>query len=148
MSCKDTVNEEVFLISLGLGGAFAILYIIIGTVINIVGNKNLLVSFLVTATISGLASQYVDGVVWVQGLMGIFLLAGTCIGILNAVIVDLFPTKYRAMALAISLMAGRFGAMAGSNITGPLITSLCDFTFYVFGADHISKCNNKINKLL
>lgn len=89
------------------------------------------------ASACGLGSQYVDGVSYVQGLMGIFLLAGTCIGILNAVIVDLFPTQLRAMALAISLMAGRLGAMTGSHITGPIIMGFCEYTFYIFIADHI-----------
>lgn len=76
---------------------------------------------------------------YVQALMGIFLLAGTCIGILNAVIVDLFPTQLRAMALSISLMAGRLGAMTGSHVTGPLILGFCHYTFYAFTADHIRK---------
>lgn len=136
--CTDEVNEEVFLISLGLGGAFAILYIIIGIVINLVGNKNLLISFFTISSVCGLASQYVDGVPYVQALMGVFLLAGTCVGILNAVIVDLFPTQLRGMALAISLMAGRLGAMTGSHVTGPLVLELCKYTFYIFTADHIS----------
>lgn len=139
LSCEDDVHEEVFMISLSLGAAFVVLYLFIGTVINLFGNKNLLISFLVITSSCGLASQYIEGITWVQGLIGIFLLAGTCIGIINAVIVDLFPTQLRGMALAISLMAGRFGAMTGSNLTGPLIVGFCEYTFYIFTADHISK---------
>lgn len=122
-----------------IGAAFAVTYVIIGMVINIIGNLNLLLGFFVVSTIFGIASQYVEGLDLIQVFMGIFLIVGTCVGIINTIVVDLYPTNMRGMALAISLMAGRFGAVTGSHITGPLIYSWCEFTFYVFGADHLGK---------
>lgn len=138
-ACKDNVNNEVFLITLIIGFCFAILYILIGTFINIIGNRNILVGFFVITTTFGLASQYVDGIMLAQLFMGIFLMEATCIGVINTIVIDLYPTQMRGMALAISLMAGRFGAVTGSHLTGPLIYNYCEFTFYVFSIDHISK---------
>lgn len=133
------MNTEVFLVSLVVGAAYASCYLFIGTVINIFGKKNLLVGFMVVTTISGLCAQLVSGYSYIQIGLGMFLMAGTGIGIVNAITVDLYPTQIRGMALAVSLMFGRFGAMTGSNIGGPLMSQLCDYTFYIITAAHIRK---------
>lgn len=57
----------------------------------------------------------------------------------NAIVVELYPTQIRGMALAISLMFGRVGAMTGSNVAGPLMYSNCDYMFYIFAAIHVRK---------
>lgn len=142
IGCKDSVNDEVFMVTLAVGGTFAVLYILMGTFINIIGNRNILMVFFIFTTISGLVSQYVEGVDTAQILMGIFLTVGTTIGVINTIVVELFPTQLRAMALAISLMAGRFGAVTGSNLTGPILYNICEYTFYIFAADHVGKLMN------
>ncbi|XP_018564187.1 synaptic vesicle glycoprotein 2B [Anoplophora glabripennis] len=136
-TCRDTVNTEVFLVSLVVGIAYACCYVFIGSVINILGKKNLLVGFLVVTTVSGLCAQLLSGYSLIQIGLGIFLMAGTGIGIVNAISVDLYPTQIRGMALAVSLMFGRFGAMTGSNIGGPLMSQICDYTFYIIATIHI-----------
>lgn len=63
----------------------------------------------------------------------------TCIylGIINAVVVDIYPTQLRAMALAVSLMCGRFGAVAGSHLMGPILYHICDETFLIMTGVHV-----------
>lgn len=114
-------------------------YIFIGSVINAIGKKNLLIGFLFITCLVGVAAQNVVGFTSVQILIGIFLLGASGIAIINAIVVDIYPTQVRGMALAISLMFGRFGAVTGSNITGPLMYNMCDYVFYVFAFDHIGK---------
>lgn len=63
---------------------------------------------------------------------------------INALVVELYPTNVRGMALSISAMFARLGAMTGSNVAGPLIYSSCDYVFYVFGAINISKYMSNI----
>lgn len=133
------MNTEVFLVSMLVAAAYAACYIFIGTVINILGKKNLLIGFLVVTTVSGLCAQLLTGYSYIQISLGLFLMAGAGIGIVNAITVDLYPTQIRGMALAVSLMFGRFGAMTGSNIGGPLMSQLCDYMFYIITAIHISK---------
>ncbi|XP_017783599.1 PREDICTED: synaptic vesicle glycoprotein 2B-like [Nicrophorus vespilloides] len=135
--CMDTVDVNAFLTSLLIGVVFAFMYIFIGAVINIVGAKKLLISLLIITTSCGIAAQNVKEQLSTQILMGIFLTEATCVGIINAIVVELFPTQLRAMALAISLMAGRFGAVAGSNATGPIIYSICNYMYYIFAVDHL-----------
>lgn len=137
--CQDSVNDDVFIVTLAVGGTFAILYILMGTFINVIGNRNILLIFFVLTTITGLTSQYIESTTISQLLMGIFLTVGTTIGVINTIVVELFPTQLRAMALAISLMAGRFGAVTGSNLTGPLLYNFCDYIFYIYAIDHIGK---------
>ncbi|XP_045467528.1 synaptic vesicle glycoprotein 2B-like isoform X2 [Harmonia axyridis] len=135
--CNDFVKTEVFIILLVIGMVYAIMYICIGLLINVIGKKNLLCTFITLGTISGLLSQYIVGYQLIQSLIGIFIIGGVEVAIVNAIVVDLFPTQVRAMALAMSLMFGRLGAMVGTNIVGPVIYKYCDYLFYMFAADHI-----------
>lgn len=137
--CKDVVKTNVFELSIYIGLAYMVVYIFIGSVINIFGKKNLIVGFLTITGIAGLCAQYITGYTAIQVLTGLFLMGGCGIGIVNAIVVDLYPTQIRAMAMAVSLMFGRLGAVAGSNVVGPLIYNFCDYFFYIFAADHISK---------
>lgn len=96
-------------------------------------------AFLIISSLVGITAQHIYGYASIQILVGIFLMGGSSIGVVNAIVVDLFPTEIRAMALALSLMCGRLGAVAGSNIIGPLIYKACNFTFYVTALDHLGK---------
>ncbi|CAG9815294.1 unnamed protein product [Phaedon cochleariae] len=135
--CNDIINEEVFLVTMLVGASFGVCYICIGTFINITGTRRLLLGFVIITTISGICAQFLSGYTYILIALGIFLLVSPTIGIVNAVIVDLYPTEIRGMALAVSLMFGRLGAMAGSNITGPLMYNVCDYMLYIFAAIHV-----------
>lgn len=145
LTCSDDVKVEVFLISLIMGFANVAIYLFISMVINIVGKKPLLIGLILFTTSAGFASQFVHGYTVIQILLAIFLLGTSVIGIINAIIVDLFPTQIRGMALAISLMCGRIGAMAGSNIIGQLLYNLCDYLFYILAVDQLSKYVTKLS---
>ncbi|CAH0554073.1 unnamed protein product [Brassicogethes aeneus] len=135
--CKDLVKPEVFQTSLLVGSAYACMFVLVGALIGFVGKKKLLVSFLTVCTACGLASQFVYGYTLIQMLIGVFTLCGAAIGLINAFVVDLYPTQIRGMALAVSLMFGRFGAMTGSNLIGPLLYHFCDYVFFVVAANSL-----------
>ncbi|XP_072398238.1 uncharacterized protein [Diabrotica undecimpunctata] len=135
--CHDNVNEEVFFVSLMIGFTYVVCYISIGTVINLAGPRKLLIGFISITTVAGICAQLINSYTYVQISLGIFLMAATGVGIVNAIVVDLYPTEIRGMALAVSLMFGRFGAMTGSNIAGYIFFNLCDYTFYIITALHI-----------
>lgn len=90
-------------------------------------------------TLSGILAQVLSGYIYIQLTLGFFLMGASSITAINALVVDLYPTQIRGMALAISLMFGRFGAMTGSNIAGPLMYSTCDYMFYIFAFFHVCK---------
>lgn len=59
---------------------------------------------------------------------------------INAIVVELYPTNIRGMALSIAAMFARLGAMTGSNFIGHLMYKYCDYMFFIFAAIHLSKC--------
>lgn len=73
-------------------------------------------------------------------LIGAFLMGGAAVSIVVAIVVDLYPTKFRAVALAVSLMVGRMGALIGINVTGQLFYAACGYFFYIFAVVHIGIC--------
>ncbi|XP_017783612.1 PREDICTED: synaptic vesicle glycoprotein 2B-like [Nicrophorus vespilloides] len=135
--CIDSVDTTTFVTTLIVAVLFAVMYIVIGIIINIIGGKKLLITLITIATACGLAAPYIEGEIPSIALIGIFLTVATCVGIINAIVVELYPTQLRAMALSISLMSGRIGAVVGSNAVGPLIYNLCEYMFYIFTVDHL-----------
>lgn len=56
--------------------------------------------------------------------------SGTGITIVNILLVQIFPTYVCAMALSLTLLVGRFGAIVGSNGLGVLLETNCELTVY------------------
>lgn len=88
----------------------------------------------------GLVAQYISGYETILVLCGMYLLVSSLVGVVNALAVDLYPTNIRAMALAVSLMFGRLGALVGSNVVGVIYYSYCGYIFIFFAINHICKC--------
>ncbi|PZC79838.1 hypothetical protein B5X24_HaOG215707 [Helicoverpa armigera] len=132
--CDDTIYTSTFERSIYVGLVFCSMYIIVGVLVDYVGKKPILV---VTLTITGLCgvganlayNQHIAVV-----LFAIFQMSGACIGLMNAVAVEIFPTKYRAMAVCLSMMLGRTGSMVGSNLIGLFLDINCGAGFYLFGS--------------
>uniref|UniRef100_A0A1I8MZK1 Major facilitator superfamily (MFS) profile domain-containing protein n=1 Tax=Musca domestica TaxID=7370 RepID=A0A1I8MZK1_MUSDO len=60
----------------------------------------------------------------------IMLCSGLGTNVMNAIVVDIYPTSLRAMAVCISLMVGRIGSVTGSNVLGALIETHCEEALY------------------
>ncbi|XP_037805448.1 synaptic vesicle glycoprotein 2B-like [Lucilia sericata] len=63
-------------------------------------------------------------------MIAIMLCSGVATSVMSAIVVDIYPTNLRAMAVCISLMLGRIGSVSGSYIMGALIESHCELAFY------------------
>ncbi|XP_066254429.1 synaptic vesicle glycoprotein 2A-like [Euwallacea similis] len=135
--CDDSVDTHVFLVVLLIGCGIGIAYILIGTFINKIGKKKILIGSTVVTACCGLVAQYVYGYETILTLCGVYLLISSMIGVVNAFAVDLYPTSIRAMALAVSLMFGRMGAMIGSNLVGIVYYNYCDYIFIFFAVNHL-----------
>lgn len=77
----------------------------------------------------------------------IFLSCNVCANIIMAVAVNLYPTNYRAMAVAFIIMFGRIGSVSGSSLVGFLLSNNCTLIFYLFGGIQISECSIEMNLL-
>lgn len=67
------------------------------------------------------------------------LLVGIISPIVTAATVDLYATSSRGMGVCLSMMMGRFGAVAGSNIVAVLLEDHCELTFLLCGSTLIRK---------
>ncbi|EAA06813.5 AGAP000785-PA [Anopheles gambiae str. PEST] len=131
--CPIAINANIFLITSAMGVVFLACYILNGFIINRVGKRTLLNGWFVVCGICGLAVLWTSDFYLTLILIAAFVSSGCLGGVLSAISVDLFPTNYRAMAMCLILMTGRFGAMAGSNIIAYLLTYNCNLIFILFG---------------
>ena len=123
----------VYQITFFMGAFFSVIYFLNGVIINKVGKKNLLTIWFVICGVCGIFIPWTSDYYWILTLMVGFLTVGVCGSILSAIVVDLFPTNVRAMALCLILMIGRLGAMAGSIFVAYLIVHSCELMFALFG---------------
>ncbi|XP_049797825.1 uncharacterized protein LOC126215204 [Schistocerca nitens] len=65
--------------------------------------------------------------------MAFIVLSGMCIAVVNSVVVDIFPTYLRAMAVCLSLCCGRLGTFITSLMLGALIDSSCILAIAILG---------------
>ncbi|KAH9643841.1 hypothetical protein HF086_018234 [Spodoptera exigua] len=132
--CDDTIYTSTFERSIYVGLVFCSMYLIVAVLVDFVGKKYILV---VTLTITGIcaisANLVYDQQIAVV-LFAIFQMSGACVGLTNAVAVQLFPTKYRGMAVCLSMMSGRTGSMVGSYLIGLFLDINCGAGFYLFGS--------------
>ncbi|CAG4933592.1 unnamed protein product [Parnassius apollo] len=131
--CDDTMNTATFEQSIYIGLVFCSMYIIAGFLVDMVGKKTILVCVLVVTGLCGVSAHLVPAVRPAVVLFAIFQMSGACIGLMNAVSVELFPTIYRAMAICLAMMMGRMGSMVGSNLVGYFLEVNCGVSFYLFG---------------
>ncbi|CAH0628611.1 unnamed protein product [Chrysodeixis includens] len=131
--CDDTIHTSTFEQSIYVSLAFYSMYFIAGALVDFVGKKWLLVGTLVVTGVCGVGAHLAVDQKAAVVLFGIFQMSGACIGLVNAAGVELFPTKYRAMAICLSMMVGRTGAVFGSNLIGWFLQVNCGAGFYLFG---------------
>ncbi|CAH0582861.1 unnamed protein product [Chrysodeixis includens] len=134
MICDDTIHTSTFERSIYIGLVFSSMYIIVGFLVDYVGKKPILVVILFFTGISGISAHLVYNQQIGVVLFAVFQMCGACIGLMNAVAVEIFPTKYRAMAICLSMMMGRVGSMVGSNLIGLFLEVNCGAGFYLFGS--------------
>ncbi|XP_013192891.1 synaptic vesicle glycoprotein 2C [Amyelois transitella] len=133
VGCDDTMNTATFEQSIYIGLVFSSMYIIVGFLVDFIGKKLILIVVLSATGLCGIGAHFAANTQLAVILFAIFQMSGACIGLMNAVAVELFPTKYRAMAVCLCMMMGRAGSMVGSNLIGVFLQSNCGLSFYLFG---------------
>ncbi|XP_026759665.2 synaptic vesicle glycoprotein 2C-like [Galleria mellonella] len=133
IECNDTMNTATFQNSIYIGLVFSSMYLIVGFLVDFVGKKLILVVLLFSTGVCGICAQFAYNKQLAVVLFAVFQMSGACIGLMTAVAVEMFPTKFRAMALCLSMMMGRVGSMMGSNLIGVFLQTNCGVSFYLFG---------------
>ncbi|XP_073952732.1 putative transporter SVOPL [Choristoneura fumiferana] len=131
--CDDTMNTETFERSIYIGLVFCSMYIVVGFLVDLVGKKAILIVILGGSGLCGIGAHLAGSQQTAVVLFAVFQMSGACIGMMNAVAVELFPTRIRAMAVCLSMMMGRLGSVVGSNLIGVFMRTNCGVSFYLFG---------------
>lgn len=93
--CDDTINTATFERSIYIGLVFSSMYFIVGFLVDIVGKKLILVTILSVTGLCGIGAHLAYNQQLAVVLFAVFQMCGACIGLMNAVAVELFPTNYR-----------------------------------------------------
>ncbi|XP_047100681.1 synaptic vesicle glycoprotein 2A-like [Schistocerca piceifrons] len=132
--CVATVSEVSFQNSMINGAGFAIAYVAIIPLVKIVSKRLLLAVSLLASGLCGVAVLWAQTELQILMLpMAYVVLSGTCVSVVNIVVVDAVPTYLRAMAVCLSLCFGRLGTFVTSLMLGALIDSSCVVAVSILG---------------
>ncbi|CAH2247508.1 jg731 [Pararge aegeria aegeria] len=119
----------VFVISI----IIASLNVLLSSVINCVGRKNMLIGIQLVSGLAGICVAVVDS--WIASTVCLIIFTSGMLnfGMLSTFTVDIFPTYVKAMAVCMTLMVGRGSSFLGINILKNMLVSNCELAFYTFG---------------
>ena len=129
MECDADINPTIYTITFIMGLIFVMVYFVNGLIISKIGKKKLLVLWFIFCGICGFVIPWMHNYYMMLFSIVAFVSVGVCANILSAILVDLFPTKVRAMSMCLILMLGRFGSMAGSILISKMIENQCNEMF-------------------
>ncbi|XP_055709261.1 synaptic vesicle glycoprotein 2C-like [Phlebotomus papatasi] len=135
VECNSIPSGSVYFNALIVGIVSLIGYFIAGSIVNKIGNRNLMIVGLV---ISGLAAT---SIYFGKNMGSVVAASSFCVALgsicstaMLSLIANLFPTSLRTMTISLTLMFGRIGAMIG-NLVFPYLLSLgCLPPFLTIGA--------------
>ncbi|XP_030035791.2 probable metabolite transport protein CsbC [Manduca sexta] len=132
------INETALLMLLAVGVMKSLVNSLLSLIVNKVGRRNLVMMISALCGICGILVNLVPNAYGSIVLFGIFSVGIIVLGFYTAIIVALFPTHLRALAIALPLTCGRLAVFAGIQILNVLLTINCDVGFYVFATIYAS----------
>ncbi|XP_066590146.1 synaptic vesicle glycoprotein 2B-like isoform X3 [Prorops nasuta] len=135
-TCTTTqLNSTVFVNSIVIAVTGVIGYTLAGTLINVVGKKKLMaICFTVAASCCG-SLYWAEDSNGILGLSSVFVAMSSIGGAtVTNIIVDNFPTYFRTMAVSITMMIGRIGAVTGNLLFPVLFDMSCLGPFMMIGS--------------
>ncbi|XP_069704225.1 synaptic vesicle glycoprotein 2B-like isoform X2 [Periplaneta americana] len=130
----DEVNTRVFFNTLIIGAACLVGNILSGLLAGRVGVRVMPVCTMLLAGSCVFAIYFLRSSTQNLIVSCLFLSSiGTGNFVITSVVVDLFPTKIRAMAVCTSILAGRVGAMTSNIVFGELIDVDCSVPIFLMG---------------
>ncbi|KAF2894062.1 hypothetical protein ILUMI_12112 [Ignelater luminosus] len=135
-NCENlTIDYTVYQQNLIIGIAYCIGCSLIGLLIHLAGKRLLLIINFLTPAICCIILTLVTSNLAVDILFVMVLVPpGLCVAVINAAVVDIFPTHFKTMAVGVCLLMGRLGSVVASSVIGYLLEISCNGTFYLYGA--------------
>lgn len=130
----SVLNSKVFINSIVISITGVIGYTLAGTLITVVGTRKLIATCFLVAAACCTSLYWASNPNSILGLCSVFVAMSSIGGaaVVN-IIVDNFPTGLRTMAVSLTMMVGRVGAVIG-NLLFPVLFSLsCLGPFFMIG---------------
>ncbi|RZC36930.1 synaptic vesicle glycoprotein 2C-like, partial [Asbolus verrucosus] len=133
--CNPAIDSRVFLDTIIIGLSCIPTSVSLSFFMKKLGKKFVLIAGLVLSGLSTLSLNWVQTATETLVLSCIFeALTSILEAVIFCIIVDLFPTNLRAIALAVTATSGRIGAIFGNVALGLLIDLKCFIPIYLFGS--------------
>ncbi|XP_017471875.1 PREDICTED: organic cation/carnitine transporter 7-like [Rhagoletis zephyria] len=129
-SCVTHLELSTYKHTLFLEFIYVSLLLLVMYAISKFGRKPILFTILFVCGACGVVAFSIKMPLLAIYLFVVNLCCGLGTTVVNAIVVEIFPTNLRAMAVCISLMIGRIGSVTGSNILGALIETHCEFALF------------------
>ncbi|XP_055844741.1 synaptic vesicle glycoprotein 2A-like [Episyrphus balteatus] len=131
--CTEKLEDRTFIFSIMMEFFFGMGYVVIGILVQKVQKKHILFATLIIFGTCGVLTNLINDKTFSLITFNMFFISGIGIQLLCGITIELYPTHLRAMAICISVMFGRLGGVAGASITGLMMASNCEMTFYIAG---------------
>ena len=129
------LNSKVFINSIVIATTGVIGYTLAGSLITVVGKKKLIATCFMIAAACCASLYWASTANSILGLCSVFVamssIGGACV--VN-IIVDNFPTGLRTMAVSLTMMVGRLGAVIGNLLFPVLFNLSCLGPFCMIGS--------------
>ncbi|KAF7285169.1 hypothetical protein GWI33_011708 [Rhynchophorus ferrugineus] len=128
----NTDNSTVYINSIIVGCTAICGYVVAGSVIRLIGKKKMVVGVQCMTAAACVGMYFSKQPVTALISASLFMAAGSLSNnVMISIVVDLFPTTLRTLAIALGMMIGRCGAMMGNFIFPYLLESGCEPPFFV-----------------
>ena len=131
--CSESLDLSAYYYALLLEGCYVVGFILVSLLVNYIGRLAIFSVIFFSTGLCGFLIVFVSNPLISAYLYVWLLVCGVNNNLMNTVTYDLFPTNLRSLAMSISLMCGRFGALVGGNVAGFLLESHCWSTFVLSG---------------
>lgn len=130
--CVQELDVTAYYYALILEACYTSGFFLLSVLVNYVGRLSLFTFVSFSTGICGFLIVWVPNATAATFLFVWLLASGVTVVLLNTITYELFPTNLRALALSVSLMSGRLGALIGGNVAGLLLEKHCS-ALYMFG---------------
>lgn len=133
ISCSEKLDTSTFHITIILEVMLTIGYAVICLLINPIGKSPILIFILVSTGAFGFLTVFINIPMVSIYCWLVLIYSAISFPLINAAIVDLYPTKHRAMAVCLFLMVGLLGSVFVSNFFGIFVEKYCSAGYILVG---------------
>ncbi|XP_039284296.1 synaptic vesicle glycoprotein 2B isoform X2 [Nilaparvata lugens] len=136
--CKSEVSDRVFITMLVISSCMTLTLVFMSLLMNFVPKKAVLCVSIFAASVVTFLLTFTEGTYILMVEMGAMMMfTGASIPVITNLVVDVFPTNFRAMAVCLTLMSARLGTITANQICGALLDSHCVVILWILIASLI-----------